>query len=93
MGYRRGGCKFPLSGEDGLLLIRRFLSAIAWNTGNPVEEITTVGGSPNRERSLELCWKCWIWAGLFDGNDNPKALLPLAFYREALNVNSVPSNR
>ena len=82
-----------LNDEDAFVLIRRFLSALAWYTGHPVEETTSVRGScPVQIGRGPL--SCAGSVGFKPDNipetDNPKALLALAFYREALNVNSVP---
>jgi hypothetical protein len=82
-----------LNDEDRFILIRRFLSALAWHTGHPVEETTSVRGSVPMQIGrgpLSCGGSTGFELDHIPETDNPKALLALAFYREALNVNSTP---
>ena len=85
--------KSLLNDEDAFVLIRRFLSALAWFKGHPVEETTSVRGSVPIQIGRGS-FSCGGSTGFeldhIPETDSPKALLALAFYREALNVNSTP---
>lgn len=85
-------CTPPLTTDDGLRILRRFLSSLSWVHGAPIREIAVTGGSH----------PFWIGKGagarLINPNFHaaylpapaePKAKLALALYREALSVNSV----
>jgi hypothetical protein len=85
-------CGPSLTLDDGLRVIRRFLSSLSWVHGAPIREIASTGGSA----------PFWIGKGAGARLINPdfhadylpaptseKARFAFALYREALSVNSV----
>jgi hypothetical protein len=83
----------PATYEETLLLLREFLSSLAWVEGHPIREtMTTGGGFPigvGKSPSVTVASPGFQVDYLPDP-PNPRARLALALYREALGVNSEP---
>ena len=85
-----------ISDQDALTLINRFLSILSWCDGVPMENLygfsTSKGPVPILRNSSITVGSCIIDQYPFYRNieDDPKARLALALYREALTVNSGP---
>lgn len=82
----------PSTFEEILLLGRRFLSALAWIEGAPVqEEMVTGGTNPIRVgKGHGKFINPHFRADHIPSTDSSRSILALAFYREALGLNSVP---
>lgn len=81
--------------EEGITLCRKFMSALAWTEGCSIKEIDIVGSGqypPLRigKRTMLGTQALHFEKDYLPETDNPKALLALALYREALAVNSIP---
>ncbi len=81
----------PMSWEDALSLIHRFLSSLSWVERGRLEEIMVTGGShpigagkPAHVRLVSSRFR----ADYLPAPANPKARLALALYRESMNVNT-----
>lgn len=85
-------CKPPLTIDEGLHLLRRFLSSLSWVHGAPVREIASTGGSHpfgiGKSAGARLINPSFH-ADYLPAPKDQKAKLALALYREALSVNSV----
>lgn len=87
---------FGSSGIDiteALLIVRRYLSALAWHEGTGIREIMYVTSSGPAEIGKSSRWS--VQTHKFDYPSlqiasTPKQQLALAFYRESLNLNSIP---
>lgn len=84
-------CK-GLTLDEGLHLLRRFLSSLSWVHGAPIREIASGGGSHphgiGKGAGARLINPNFT-ADYLPAPKEPKAKLALALYREALSVNSV----
>lgn len=82
----------PMTFDDALLLLRQFLSSLAWVEGRHLRETMTTGGSHpigvGKGPGARLINPHFRVDYLPDPPD-PKARLALGLYREALNVNSI----
>lgn len=82
----------PTTFDQALVIVRQFLSSLSWAEGMPIREtLVTGGGLPihvGREPLVNHINPTFRADYLPEPN-NPKTLLALAFYREALAVNSV----
>jgi hypothetical protein len=78
--------------DEGMHLLRRFLSSLSWVHGAPIREIAAGGGSHphgiGKGAGARLINPNFT-ADYLPVPKEPKAKLALALYREALNVNSV----
>lgn len=81
--------------NQALLLVRQFLSAVCWAWDSGIEEIGVTGGTHaihiGNESNVSLKRSPFTPQFRLDyipECQEPKALLALAFYREALNVNT-----
>jgi hypothetical protein len=84
-----------ISETEALTLINRFLSVLSWCDDVPVENLYGWSGTQapvamprNTSRTVGTC--IGEYPFYRDIEQNPKAKLALALYREALTVNSVP---
>jgi len=83
----------PITFQDALLIARRFLSSLAWVEGHYIRETIITGGTfPVKVgKALQSNIVCLGFrADYLPAPSDPKALLALALYREALSINSVP---
>ena len=83
----------PLSPRTAHLLLRRFLSSLAWAEGHGVREEFSIGGSRRvgfGRSQPGMVLTSHFRADYLPEPDDPKARLALALYREALGLNSDP---
>jgi hypothetical protein len=83
----------PATYEETLLIVREFLSSLAWVEGHPIREtVTTGGGFPIRvgKSAPVNVTRPGFRVDYLPDPPNPRARLALALYRDALGVNSEP---
>ena len=87
-------CDNALDFKEGLNLINRFLSSLAWSQNHGVHVLSTIGSSTQEpirigKPKMRIVSDPWKHLYLPVPND-PKALRALAIFREAMSVNSYP---
>jgi len=82
-----------LSEDDAATIINRFLSILAWCDDQGMENLYGWSGNPipvSVPRQSRLIGSSIIFPFDRDIEDDPKALLALALYREGRTINSIP---
>lgn len=82
-----------LSDDDAVTLINRFLSILAWCDDQGMETLDGWSGSPipvSVPRQTRLIGSSIVFTFCRDMEDDPKARLALALYREDRTINSIP---
>jgi len=82
----------PMTRDEALHLVRRFLSAMAWIERIPIRETMVTGGSfpIHVGKRMDIAFVGCPSLDFLPTPSDEKASLALALYREALSVNSIP---